>query len=81
MAHEGEITAREAEQLVRDRIETFGLDALPAVSVLLQPDARWRIEWRGRVHVAQAMTRSQWEDWLERNVGPVSPERLASTEG
>jgi hypothetical protein len=74
------LTPREAEQLVEQRIEDFGLGALPAIAVT---DERgyWRITWDGKVRLAAPMTQREWLAWLEQNVGEVDPEHLGSLEG
>lgn len=74
------LTPREAEQIVEQRIEDFGLGALPAIAV---SDERgyWRITWDGKVRLAAPMNEAEWLAWLEENVGEVDPESLSSLEG
>jgi hypothetical protein len=75
------LTAREAENFVEERIESFGLSALPRVLVREQSDGRWRVCWESYVRLARPMTMTEWESWLERHVGTVDPERLGTNEG
>lgn len=74
------LTPREAEQIVEQRIEDFGLGALPAIAV---SDERgyWRITWDGKVRLVAPMTEREWLAWLEENVGEVDPQVLGSLEG
>lgn len=74
------LTPREAEQLVEQRIETFGLGALPQISIC-EDRGDWRITWDGKVRVTQPMNERDWLAWLEENVGEVDPESLSSLEG
>jgi hypothetical protein len=74
------LSAREAEQLVEQRIETFGLGALPQISVA-EDRGDWRISWDGKMRVTQPMTERDWLAWLEVNVGEVDAESLSSLEG
>ena len=39
------LTPREAEQVVDERIEQFGLGAMPRVSVTATADATWCVRW------------------------------------
>lgn len=74
------LTPREAEQVVEQRIETFGLGALPQISVC-EDRGHWRITWDGKMRVTEAMNEREWLAWLEENVGEVDPEGLSSLEG
>lgn len=74
------LTAREAEQEVEQLIETYGLGALPQLSIV-EDRGDWRITWDGKVRVTQPMNRRDWLAWLEENVGEVDPESLSSLEG
>lgn len=74
------LTPHEAEQLVEQRIDAFGLGALPHISIR-EERGQWHIRWDGKQRIAQPMTQPQWLAWLERNVGEVDPESLSSLEG
>jgi hypothetical protein len=74
------LSPREAEQVVEQRIESFGLGALPQISVL-EERGDWRISWDGKVRVTKPMNERDWLAWLEENVGEVDPESLSSLEG
>lgn len=74
------LTPEEAERVVEQRIQDFGLGALPQISVI-EDRGHWRITWDGKVRVAEPMDEREWLAWLEENVGEVDPERLGSLEG
>jgi hypothetical protein len=74
------LSPREAEQVVEQRIEDFGLGALPQISVV-EERGDWRITWDGKMRVAKPMNERDWLAWLEENVGEVAPENLSSLEG
>jgi hypothetical protein len=74
------LSAREAEGLVEQRIESFGLGALPQLSIV-EDRGDWRISWDGKVRVTKPMTERDWLAWLEENVGEIDPETLSSLEG
>ena len=74
------LTPREAEAVVEERIELFGLGALPRVTVTELPDGRWRVRWDRLEHVVAPMEREVWHAWLERNVGSLDPGDLGTTE-
>lgn len=74
------LTPREAEQIVEQRIEDFGLGALPQISVT-EDRGDWRITWDGKERIAKPMSQPEWLAWLEENVGEVDPESLSSLEG
>jgi hypothetical protein len=74
------LSPREAEQVVEQRIESFGLGALPQISIS-EDRGDWRIIWDGKVRVTKPMNERDWLAWLEENVGEVDPESLSSLEG
>ena len=74
------LTPREAEEIVEQRIETFGLGALPPISIC-EHRGSWQIHWDGKVRVTAPMNERDWLAWLEENVGAVDPESLSSLEG
>jgi len=74
------LTPREAEQVVEQRIEDFGLGALPQISVI-EERGDWRVIWDGKMRVIPPMSEREWLAWLEENVGEVDPESLGSLEG
>lgn len=74
------LTPREAEAVVEDRIELFGLGALPRVTVTELPDGQWRVQWDRRESVVAPMGPEAWHTWLERNVGSLDPGDLGTTE-
>ena len=75
------LTPQEAENFVQERIESFGLSALPRVLVREEPDGRWNVRWESYVRLLRPMTMVEWESWLEQHVGTVDPERLGTNEG
>ena len=58
------LTAREAEQIVEQRIEDFGLGALPQISVL-EERGDWRITWTARC-ASPPHERTRGLAWLKR---------------
>ena len=75
------LTPREAEVVVEERIEDFGLDALPHVQVAVDAAGDWLITWDHQRHVERPMTDAQWRAWIERHVGTLNPEQLETLEG
>ncbi len=74
------LTPSEAVAIVDERIEQFGLGALPRVSVSSLADGRWRVRWEHVERVVAPMTREAWRAWLERNVGSLDAGDLETTE-
>ena len=60
MDEERLLTPREAEAVVEDRIERFGLGALPRVSVTVAADGRWQVRWEHLSRLLAPMTRGAW---------------------
>lgn len=80
MSEDRLLTPREAEAVVEDRIEQFGLGALPRVAVTLLPDGLWRVRWDNLESTVAPMTAEAWHAWLEENVGSLDPGDLETTE-
>lgn len=74
------VTAHEAEAVVEQRIELFGLGALPRVTVAVQPDGMWRVRREHLEATVAPMTARDWRAWLEENVGSLDPGDLETTE-
>ncbi len=74
------LTPEEAEAVIDDRIERFGLGALPRVDVAELPDGNWRVRWEGFEHTVEPMTRDAWRRWLEDNVGSLDAGDLETSE-
>lgn len=74
------LTPHEAEAVVDDRIQQFGLSALPPVRVTELGDGSWRVRWEHRERVVTPMTRDAWCAWLEEFVGPLDAAGLETTE-
>jgi hypothetical protein len=74
------LTAAEAEAVVDDCIEVFGLGALPRVHVAETGPATWHVRWEHRELDVPPMTRDEWRAWLEENVGSLDAERLETSE-
>ena len=75
------LTPREAEDVVEQRIQDFGLDALPRVQVDFTAGGDWLITWDRQRHIEPPMTDEQWRAWVERHVGTLNPELLETLEG
>ncbi|HYR01559.1 MAG TPA: hypothetical protein VET86_16075 [Casimicrobiaceae bacterium] len=74
------LTPGEAVAVVDERIEQFGLGALPRVSVSALDDGRWRVRWEHVERAVAPMTRAAWCAWLEQNVGSLDAGDLETTE-
>jgi hypothetical protein len=74
------LTPREAEAVVEDRIERFGLGALPRVSVTAGVDGLWQVRWEHLSRPLAPMTRGAWCAWLEENLGSLDADDLETTE-
>jgi hypothetical protein len=74
------LTPGEAEAVVQERIEQFGLGALPRVSVEVQSDGRWRVRWDNLESTVPPMTLAAWHAWLERYVSSLDAGDLETTE-
>jgi hypothetical protein len=74
------LTPREAEAVVEDRIERFGLGALPRVSVADRADGTWQVRWENLESIVPPMTAVAWHAWLEENVGSLDAGDLETTE-
>ena len=80
MSEKSVLTPREAEAVVQDCIELFGLGVLPRVSVTELADGAWRVHWDRLECDVAPMTREAWHAWLERNVGSLDAGDLETTE-
>ncbi len=74
------LTPHEAEAVVEQRIELFGIGALPRVTVAPLPDGRWRVRWENLEATVAPMTAHAWRAWLEENVGSLDAGDLETTE-
>ena len=74
------LTPHEAEAVIEERIEQFGLGALPKVIVAELPDRNWRVRWDDMERVVAPMTEEAWHAWLEENVGSLDAGDLETTE-
>ena len=80
MAASNLLTPREAEQVVADRIEQFGLGALPEVAIEVAPDGSWIVSWDTYSRTVSPMNEESWGVWLKQHVGPLDAESLQTTE-
>jgi len=78
---QGPLTPEQAQEVVDQLIQVFGLDALPKVTVRPRPDGLWQVRWTHHEAVIEPPSMRSWRRWLERNVGPLNPERLTTSEG
>lgn len=74
------LTPQQAEQIVADRIERFGLGALPEVRVSARSDGTWLVRWDDLERTTAPLPEAAWCAWLEEHVGPLDAERLQTTE-
>jgi hypothetical protein len=54
------LTPREAEAVVEDRIQRFGLGSLPPVCVSVLADGAWQVRWQHLSGTVAPMTRGAW---------------------
>ena len=80
MTEKSVLTPREAEAVVEDRIELFGLGALPRVHVTELEDGSWRVRWDRMESVVAPMANEAWRAWLQENVGSLDAGDLETTE-
>lgn len=80
MVEDRVLTPREAEAVVEERIEQFGLAALPRVEVTALADGTWRVCWEQIERTVPAMRRDAWVAWLRENVGSLDAGDLETTE-
>jgi hypothetical protein len=74
------LTPREAEAVVDELIEQFGLGALPHVNVTALADGTWQVRWQHLERTLRPMTKAAWAAWLEENVGSLDAGDLETTE-
>lgn len=74
------LTPEEAEAVIDEKIEQFGLGVLPRVEVTALPDGQWRVRWEDVEHIVPPMSGKAWHAWVEENVGSLDPGDLATTE-
>lgn len=74
------LTPREAEAVIEDRIEGFGLGVLPRVAVTALADGTWQVRWEHLERTVAPMTQDAWRAWLEENVGSLDAGDLETTE-
>ena len=75
------LTPEEAQSIVDQRIEDFGLSSIPRVQVVADDSGHWQIAWEHFQRIEAPMTALQWRSWLEQHVGSLDPERLETLEG
>jgi hypothetical protein len=74
------LTPQEAEAVVEQRIEQFGLGALPSVRVMSEADGMWRVRWDDMERSVAPMGMDSWLRWLGENVGSLDAGDLETTE-
>jgi len=67
--------------VVDRRIEQFGLDASPKVSITELVDGTWRVRWESRERTVAAMNLETWTTGLEEYVGSLDAGSLDTSEG
>ena len=75
------LTPRQAAAVVEDRIEQFGLGALPSVSVTELADGNWIVRWESLERTVAPMDLEAWTAWLEEYVGSLDAGSLDTSEG
>ncbi len=74
------LTPHEAEAVIDERIEQFGLGSLPKLSVTELPDRNWHVRWDDLERTVAPMTSEAWHAWLEENVGSLDAGDLETSE-
>ena len=74
------LSPREAEAVIEEKIEQFGLGVLPRIEVTALPDGNWQVRWENVEHIVAPMTGDEWHAWVEENAGSLDPGDLATTE-
>ena len=74
------LSTREAEAVIDARIEQFGLEALPHVTVTELDNGMWRVRWDDLERTVAPMSEDEWHAWLEENVGSLDAGDLITTE-
>ncbi len=80
MSEERVLTPHEAMAIVDERIEQFGLGALPPVHVSVLEGGQWCVRWEHLERTVAPMTRRAWCTWLGENVGSLDAGDLETTE-
>ena len=75
------LTPKQAQELVEQRIQDFGLNSLPRVEVAFTESGDWLITWEEHRRVEPPMTDPQWRQWLERHVGTPRPGTARNARG
>lgn len=74
------LTPREAEAVIEERIEAFGLGVLPRVTVVELADGSWQVRWDHLDRIVAPMDYETWFAWLQENVGSMDAGDLETTE-
>ena len=74
------LSTEEAEAVVDERIDHFGLASLPHVSVTAVDNGMWRVRWDDLERTVAPMSHEQWCEWLVENVGSLDAGDLVTTE-
>ena len=74
------LTPEEAQAVIDQKIEQFGLGVLPRLEVTATADGKWRVRWEQIEHLVPPMSGEAWHAWVEKNVGSLDPGDLATTE-
>jgi hypothetical protein len=80
MSESSLLSADQAESVVEERIEQFGLAALPRVRVTDLEDGMWHVRWDSLERTVAPMSRDEWYAWLTENVGSLDAGDLVTTE-
>jgi hypothetical protein len=78
---QSKLSPEQAQRLVEELSNQYGLGAIPRVYVARLADGDWQIKYNKFVQVHAPMDETEWHAWLERRFGPDFKERLATLEG
>jgi hypothetical protein len=75
------LSPEQAQRLVEELLNQYGLGAIPQIRVARLADGDWQIKYNSVTHVHAPMNEVEWHAWLESKFGPDLKEKLATLEG
>jgi hypothetical protein len=78
---QSKLSPEQAQRLVEELLNQFGLGAIPQVRVSRLADGEWQIKYNTSTYVHPPMDEAEWHAWLETKFGPDLGDRLATLEG
>jgi len=75
------LSTEQAERLVEELLNQYGLGSIPQVRVARLADGDWQIKYNKVTFVHPPMSEVEWHEWLDERFGPNLREKLATLEG